>query len=240
MFKVFGYTNLGNYARFTVFKKLLDKLDLPENPKILDLGTGFGEYAVYLSDIYPNAEIHAIDIDADRINTLGKVIKGLKVENVKASCSYVEEYNETDFDLIFAIDVFEHILPENMPFKVAYEKLKKGGHFLVKIPNKDQRTILKESLFEEHQDWLEDEHVGQIYDLDGLSQRMSDEGFEVIYQAYSDGIVSRAAWETDYLIRQAGSLPHLLSLPITKGLVHLDRIVHSNKWGNAIQVIGRK
>ena len=118
-----------------------------------------------------------------------------------------------------------------MPFKTAFEKLKTGGHFLVKIPNKDQRTILKDSVFEDHHHWLEEEHVGQVYDLEGLSRRMESEGFEVVYKAYSDGIVSRAAWETDYLTKKAGTLPHLLSLPITKGLVHLDRVVHGNTWG---------
>ena len=30
LFNVFGYTNLGNYARFTIFQKLLSQLDLPK------------------------------------------------------------------------------------------------------------------------------------------------------------------------------------------------------------------
>ena len=38
--KIFGYTNIGNYARFTVFKKLISQVDLKPESKVLDLGTG--------------------------------------------------------------------------------------------------------------------------------------------------------------------------------------------------------
>ena len=55
-----------------------------------------------------------------------------------------------------------------MPFKDALNRLKPGGLLLVKIPNKTQNTILPENWFEDHHHWLEDEHVGQIYDLEGV------------------------------------------------------------------------
>jgi hypothetical protein len=82
--------------------------------------------------------------------------------------------------------------------------------------------------------------VGQVYDLQGLKARFESEGFEIVHASYSDGIISRLAWELAYLGKKAGVITQLLSLPIAKRLIHLDRIFHSKKEGNAIQVIGRK
>lgn len=238
--KIFGYTNVGNYARFTIFKKLINKLPAEDFGKILDLGTGYGEYAISLANALPEANVHALDIDAERIATVNHALEAQSIKNVKTHLSFVEEIEEKDFDFIFSVDVFEHIAPEEMPFKTAFQKLKPGGHFLVKIPNVTQKTIFPDRYFEDHHDWLEDEHIGQVYDLAGLARRFAKEGFEIVHSSYSDGWLSRLAWELAYVAKKGGVIPQLISLPIAKALIHLDRLVHRNNWGNAIQVIGRK
>ncbi|MFY0594622.1 SAM-dependent methyltransferase [Roseivirga sp.] len=238
--KTFGYSNVGNYARFTIFKKLVKGIELPETGNFLDLGTGYGEYALSLASALPKAKIHALDIDQSRINAVQSAIESLTVENIKTHRIKIEYTDLEMLDFIFTIDVFEHIAPEEMPFSECYKKLKPGGYFLVKIPSKIQRTIFPERLFEEHHEWLEDEHIGQVYELEGLSQRFKDEGFNVIHASYSDGWLSRLGWETAYLGKKIGILGQLITLPLAKIMIHLDRIIHHNKWGNAIQVIGQK
>lgn len=238
--KVFGYTNVGNYARFTVFKKLISQIPLKRNSKVLDLGTGYGEYSFSLAQASSDFEIHALDIDTERVSAVERAIDLGGYDNISTHRSPIEEVNEHSFDLIFSVDVFEHISPEEMPFKATFEKLKPGGHLLVKIPNNTQKTIFPESWFEEHQDWLEDEHIGQVYDLNGLSERFRDEGFKVIFSSCSDGWLSRLAWELAYLGKKLGIISQLLTLPIAKLLIHGDRLFHSGSWGNAIQVIGQK
>jgi SAM-dependent methyltransferase len=237
---IFGYTNIGNYARFTIFKKLVNKIHFTGSENILDLGTGYGEYAISLAKALPNAKVHALDIDQGRINDVNDALKQAKIENIKTYCQFLEETEINHLDFAFSVDVFEHILPEEMPFKTVFEKLKVGGHFLVKIPNVTQRTIFPDKYFEEHQDWLEKEHVGQVYDLEGLKERFKDEGFQIVHAYYSDGYLSRLAWEIAYIGKKLGIITQLITLPFTKGLIHLDRVLHSSKWGNAIQVIGKK
>lgn len=238
--KSFGYTNVGNYARFTVFKKLVNRISLPTESKVLDLGTGFGEYSLSLAQALPKASIHALDIDVNRIRSVKKAISELKLSNVLTHTKPIAEISPSNFDFIFTIDVFEHIDPQEMPFKASYEKLKPGGYFLVKIPNEVQKTIFPERYFEEHQDWLEEEHIGQVYNLDGLVNRFTEEGFDIVHSSYSDGWLSRFAWEFAYLGKKSGFLTQLATLPIAKVFIHLDRLFHHNKWGNAIQVIGQK
>ncbi|TDQ17053.1 ubiquinone/menaquinone biosynthesis C-methylase UbiE [Algoriphagus boseongensis] len=237
---LFGYTNVGNYARFTIFQKLVKQIPLSEKAQILDLGTGYGEYAISLAEALPAAKIHALDIDKSRIQTLNHALNQAKISNVETYDTYLQETEIQELDFAFSVDVFEHIAPEQMPFAEVLKRLKPGGYFLVKIPNKTQKTIFPEKYFEEHQEWLEDEHIGQVYDLKGLQARFKQEGFEVVHASNSDGYLSRFAWEIAYLGKKAGVLTQLLSLPLAKGLIHMDRWVHSGKWGNAIQVIGRK
>lgn len=237
---VFGYTNVGNYARFQVFKRIMRKMNLSENAKILDLGAGYGEYSFSLAKALPKAQVHALDTDAHRVATIERAIAQSEVKNVSTHCCELKAIVHKDFDFIFSIDVFEHILPEEMPFKAAMERLNPGGLLMVKIPNKVQHTILPEGWFEDHHHWLEDEHVGQVYNLEGLTQRFKEEGFDVVYSSCSDGWLSRLGWELAYLGKKAGLFTQLISLPVAKLLIHLDRFFFNGKHGNAIQVIGQK
>jgi SAM-dependent methyltransferase len=144
------------------------------------------------------------------------------------------------FDLIYSVDVFEHIPEAHMPFEAAFDRLRPGGFLLVKMPAKDQLTIFPERFFQAHQQWLEEEHVGQVYELTDLERRMRKAGFEIELAYYEDGYWARLAWEINYLARKVTPLLQLVSLPFTKWLVRLDGGKKSKPSGNTIQVIGRK
>jgi trans-aconitate methyltransferase len=237
---VFGYTNLGNYARSLVFKKLIHKLPSNNFTSILDLGCGYGEYTYMLAEAIEHANFIALDIDKERIESVQQVINKKKYKNVITHLGKIESLSQQKFDLIYSVDVFEHINAEEMPFKEAYNCLNDGGFLIVKIPNVTQKTIFPSSLFNEHQEWLDKEHIGQVYDLKGLEQRFKEVGFEIYYSSYSDGILSRLGWELAYLGKKAGIITQALSLPIAKLLVNIDQFTHSKRSGNAIQVIGKK
>jgi SAM-dependent methyltransferase len=240
--KVFGYTNVGNYARSRVFMRILEQLSFENWTKILDLGCGYGEYSVLMADLVPNAQITALDIDAERCTNVQTM---LKKANMDDRIHVINQNIETtsawpQYDFVFSVDVFEHIPEAEMPFAGVFERLRPGGYFLVKIPNKIQRTIFPERWFEEHQHWLEEEHVGQVYDLAGLKGRFEREGFEVITAEATDGLVSRLAWELAWLGKKGGVLLQLPSMLLAKLLIALDPLFKKPGRGNAIHVIGRK
>ncbi|MEL6973496.1 MAG: class I SAM-dependent methyltransferase [Bacteroidota bacterium] len=240
--RIFGYTLVGNYARALTFKELLSQVPLTEFKRIMDLGCGYGEYAFMLADALPQASITALDINQKSIANIARLAKEHQMDNLETHSSTIDTLENLDgqFDFIYSVDVFEHIKEEEMPFAEAYKKLRPGGYLLIKIPSREQLTILPEDWFEDHHDWLEDEHIGQVYELNDLEQRMSDEGFTIQYAAYADGWWSRLGWELGYLSHKAGPVLQLLCLPFAKLLVRFDRLVHRRKSGNTIQVIGRK
>lgn len=240
--RIFGYTLVGNYARALTFKDLLAKLPTQQFRHILDLGCGYGEYSFMLADALPQAQVTALDIATEQMNKIKKVVTENGLSNLEPHHGTIDTLKDRDahYDFIFSVDVFEHIAEAEMPFAQAYKKLKPGGYLLVKIPTDKQLTILPEDWFEDHHDWLEDEHIGQIYDLEGLKSRFIREGFDIVHAAYGDGWLSRLAWEIGYLSHKAGSVLQLLCLPFAKLLVLLGRALDSKKRGNTIQVIGQK
>jgi 2-polyprenyl-3-methyl-5-hydroxy-6-metoxy-1,4-benzoquinol methylase len=242
IFKIFGYTSIGNWARAHVFIDRLKLLPLKNFEKILDLGAGLGEFSFMLSEALPTTSITALEILPERVNQLKSVLETGKYPNVTVFDSKIEELGDNEqFDFIFSIDVFEHIKPEEMPFEECFKKLKPGGYFLVKIPNVNQLTICPDSWFEEHNQWLEDEHIGQVYDLNGLVDRTQKAGFKITHASYSDGWLSRVAWELSYFTAKGGAVLQLIFLPICKLIYHLEWLTFkSKKRGNAIQVIGQK
>lgn len=240
--KVMGYTNIGNYARAKVFTRQVSQLDLSGMKKVLDLGCGYGENAIMMSKALPKAKITALDIDKKALARVQYAKSKLAIENMQIHEGRIDTLTQGGFDLVYSVDVFEHIPVDEMPFSGAYEKLKQGGHLLVKIPNKVQRTFFEEKHFEEHNQWVDHEHPGQVYFLNDLKERFEKEGFTVVYAEQTDGILARLAWEIAYFMKKGGSVFQLLSLPFCKLLVNLDTLVHPNgsSNGNAITVIGQK
>lgn len=238
---VFGTTNIGQYARADIFKKIIKKLPLHKFEKVLDLGCGQGEYSFMLAGAIPDLNIVALDLEPQRIKKIQTIAKIKGMSNLRTHSGKAETLKEENsFDLIYSVDVFEHIEEEQMPFREAFDLLKSGGYLIVKMPSKIQNTVLPERFFVDHKKWLKDEHIGQLYMLEDLKKRMLKEGFEVIYSNDSDGLISRLSWELSYLLKKQHALLNLIFLPLLKLMVKLDRIINIGSHGNAIQVIGQK
>lgn len=240
--RIFGYTHIGNYARAGVFKQLLQSFPLEQCQDILDLGCGQGEYAFALATAMPEKKVTGLDIEAERIRKIRTLAGEKNIQNLDTFHGSMEALQASDrrFDFIYSIDVFEHILAEEMPFEAAYGSLREGGYLLVKMPAKKQLTIFPERFFTQHQQWLDEEHIGQVYELEELKNRMKSAGFRIQTAFYADGPAARLAWELNYLARKAGPLAQLLLLPLNKFLVRIDQSFGRLKKGNTIQVIGQK
>lgn len=240
--RTFGYTNIGNYARAKVFKRHIAKVDLTKMNTILDLGCGYGENALMMAQALPTKRIIALDIDKNALTRVKYAKDKLQLNNMTLHDGKIDTLTEEGFDLIYSVDVFEHIPAEQMPFAEAFSKLKPGGYLLIKIPNKIQHTILNEKYFGEHNEWLEHEHPGQVYLLKDLVERFAKEGFAIHFAEQTDGKLSRLAWEIAYFCKKGGVLFQMLSLPFCKLLVNLDLVFNrkGTDKGNAITVIGQK
>lgn len=85
------------YDSLTLFKGI----DLKENLKICDLGTGAGFPGLVLKIVFPNLSITLVDSLEKRIKFLDLVIKELELKNIKTVHSRIEEFKEIEaFDVV--------------------------------------------------------------------------------------------------------------------------------------------
>lgn len=87
------------YDSLTLFKGI----DLKENLKICDLGTGAGFPGLVLKIVFPNLKITLVDALNKRVDFLKEVIKELKLKDIEVFHERAEDYirnNKDKFDLI--------------------------------------------------------------------------------------------------------------------------------------------
>lgn len=250
IYRIFGFTNLATYGRHLTFKRLLTHVPLDKMKSVLDLGCGQGEFSFMIAEAHKNVEVDAVDIDSHAVAKIREVVDRFQISNMRTFTGTIDELQDNYYDLIFTVDVFQHIPVDQMPFKECYNKLKKGGYLITKMPNKKHRRILPESWFREFDDTLKGTHsehnktyiphFGQVLDLDELVRKYKENGFNIVAAFYSDGLVARAAWEFNYLMTKAGAPFQLLSLPLLRVMMRIDNIRKNRKRGNYIQVVGQK
>ena len=99
------------------------------NESLCDLGTGAGFPGMVLKIIFPNLKVTLIDATLKKCNFLEKVIKELKLENIKVINARVEEYAKIErekYDIVTARAVapLKHLLEYGVPL------LKVNGTFV--------------------------------------------------------------------------------------------------------------
>lgn len=123
------YEKMVDYYKFNFFHILPENKDI----QILDVGAGFG-FLIYALNRAGFNNVRGIDISPQMV--MIATSKGLNVELVEDSKEYLEKHNG-EFDIIFALDVLEHIPVDNQIdfLKSIYNALKDDGKFICTVPN---------------------------------------------------------------------------------------------------------
>lgn len=249
----------------TIFFKLLDlfflrswyvrnilceygsRIDEQGSWKLLDAGSGFGQYDRFILKQFKNVTVKAIDVKADYL----KDSRHYFAQEVKAGRVSFEQEDllklnyDQEFDFAICIDVLEHIEADINVMQNICHSLKSEGYFLMHSP----------SVFSEEdadgEDSFVDEHARTGYSKQDISQKLETAGFEVVDVAYTYGKKGHKAWEL--LIKypmiwlnsiKLWALPfmaiyYLFTLPVGLILMQLD-MKAPNKKGNGIYALAKK
>lgn len=104
------------------------KLKLEAGMRVLDIGCGWGGFAIYAAEKY-GVEVTGVTVSREQVELARRCCKGLPV------CIELQDYREIQgvFDRIVSIGMFEHVGVANYRtyMQVVHRCLKSGGLFLL-------------------------------------------------------------------------------------------------------------
>ena len=99
--------------------------------RVLEVGCGFGETLGRIQYLYPDAEIHGVEI-MENVAAIAKNKLPIMCDNIETmDLPFDKEY----FDYIIFADVLEHLVSPQTVLKKIHPYLKPNGHVLTSIPN---------------------------------------------------------------------------------------------------------
>ena len=147
---------------------MIEKLQLCEGMRVLDLGCGTGKLTKILSEkVGPRGRITAVDPDIERLEIAKNNYAASNIEYMQADD---KTFPEGQYDLIFANAVIHWIKDKRALFERVYKSLKPGGRFAFVtfdgIPKVYHKIV--ERIFEElvSRDFLEDLYSTKCFCLD--------------------------------------------------------------------------
>lgn len=153
-----------NYNRFLA--SLIQNEASPEDI-IVDYGAGIGTFAQVLS-MCGSYHVHCIEPDSKQLaRILGRGLTALP----DLTCM-----EDNSVDMIYTLNVLEHIEDDVSALKTCHDKIKAGGRLLIYVP---AFPCLYSSM---------DRNVGHLrrYTRTELSKKVNDAGFKVIKSEYVD------------------------------------------------------
>jgi len=235
------------YVRREV-RRLLGAMPADRPVRMLDAGTGFGQYAYFVARTFPHAEVVAVDVKQEYLDNARHFFDQTPQAG-QVTLAYddlTQLQAEGPFDFILSVDVMEHIEDDRAVFGHFARVLRPGGHVLINTPS----DLGGSDVQDEGDESFIEEHVRDGYNRDDLEGKLREAGLEPVRSLYTYGRYGSRAWRM--LIKRPilmlGAswafvivLPfyYLVALPVGLLLNKLD-MRQDNPEGTGLLVIARK
>lgn len=166
-----------------------DKKEAPL--RILDAGSGYGQYSYYLSGMSPKWQILAVDVKEEQVADCNQFFRSIGRDNVLFRIEDLVTYQAPEtYDLVLSVDVMEHILEDVEVFKNFYASLKPGGMVLISTPSDQGGSDVHD---DEESSFIE-EHVRDGYNIQEIQDKLRTAGFKKIEARYQYGTPGKISW----------------------------------------------
>lgn len=229
-------------------RRLLGSLPADAPIRVLDAGTGFGQYAYFMARNFPNVLVRAVDVKQDYLDNARRFLEqtpqGRQVELAYDDLTQLQ--SEGPFDFILSVDVMEHIEDDRAVFRNFARVLASGGHVLVNTPS----DLGGSDVTGEGEASFIEEHVRDGYNMDELKEKLREAGLEPVRSLYTYGPYGSLAWRLlikrpiqllgrSYAYMILLPLYYLFALPVGIALNAVD-VRRDNEAGTGLIVIARK
>ena len=164
---------------------------LPAHARLLDAGSGFGQYDYYMARRMPAAQIDAVDIKEEQIADCAAFFTRCGLDNVHFRVADLTQLREPGvYHMILSVDVMEHILEDTTVFGHFAASLQPGGVLLLSTPSD---LGPDEGPDDGHASFI-GEHVRKGYPVEEMRSKLAAAGFSDIRIRYTYSPVGQVAW----------------------------------------------
>jgi SAM-dependent methyltransferase len=214
--------------------------------RILDAGSGFGQYSFRLARIFPQAQILGLDVKPELVDSGNQYAKKAGGANVIFQTGDLLEMDWADeFDLALSVDVLEHIEDDRRMIRNIGASLRPGGLFVLTTPywpgseqGQGPRVFVGE-------------HVRPGYSRRDLRDKLDQAGMELERFVITYGPAGDAAWRLlqrgpmSWLAKRIWLAPlvaiyFLFAYPIAWGFMQLDMAAHNDRGGGILAVARKR
>ena len=164
--------------------------------RILDAGSGFGQYSYRMSRIFSGSIIRGVDVKKEQIADCNRFFSSAGLhERVTFEYADLVKYNEPySYDLILSVDVMEHIKEDEQVFCNFYKSLRKNGVLLISTPSDQGGSDTHDHEGESVHGFIE-EHVRDGYAIRDIVKKLQHAGFSEIEAKYTYGFPGSLSWK---------------------------------------------
>lgn len=227
--------HMGTWIRFFYFRHYLGrKVDLRRIHNAFDAGCGRGLCANYLAEILPQHNIVGYDINKqpewDNYQRPNLTLRQIDLNSME---------DKNKYDLVVSIDSLEHIPNNKNILKKFHAALNSGGYLYLHIPcEATEKYIFPRKFFKKIDEWAEEEHIGEQYQLGEWKEIFNGLGFKILLARHTFTFWGHLAWEIETILRlrgdRAGNMINILLMPLYKLLGVLDLFLPMGKGDNLL------
>jgi len=232
---IVGEMHIGKRIRKMHLLNVIERLN-PYQKVILDAGCGTGDHVYTFAQKYPHSIIKGIELNRRTYEICKRRNSMLRLSNISfTNQDLCNSLGNTEYDLIYSVDVLEHIEEDKKVLKNMCLALRSGGHMLLHVPLVEKHIFKKIRGMPKQSD-----HVRDGYEEKDLLKKIVDNGFTIIEKRYTFARYRGAfAWEIWKLFSQNNFIIQLAFHPFTILLSWMDGII-ANKNGGGILLLAKK
>jgi 2-polyprenyl-3-methyl-5-hydroxy-6-metoxy-1,4-benzoquinol methylase len=215
--------------------------------KVLDAGSGFGQYTYFMSRLSRDWQIKGVDVKEAQIDDCNAFFSRIgESDRVRFELADLTLFrDEGKYHLILCVDVMEHILEDVEVFRNYSFSMKEGGILLISTPS-DQGGS---DVHDDHEDSFIEEHVRDGYNIAEIVDKLKTAGFSEVRARYAYGKPGKISWKlsmkypiimlnTSRLFYLLIPFYYLLTFPLSLLLNFLDvRVKHKTGTGLIVRAV---
>lgn len=230
-----------------ILKTKGEELDKKGSWKLLDAGSGFGQYDRFILETFQQVTIHSVDVKTDYLEDNKHYFQE---EIEKGRISFYEAdlltFDEKEaFDFAICVDVLEHIEEDRLAIENISRSLKQDGIFLMHSPSHFSEEDADED------DTFVGEHARTGYSKADIEKKLMEADLLPIDTHYTYGKWGRRSWILSVKwpmiaftkIGLFAVLPLLIYYPLVMPfclMMNYADLFTKNKKGNGIYAVARK